>query len=217
MSDTQPSQPEDWRIGVGRDRRARTRARIIAAAFDLLGSENGLYTRIEDFAVAAGVSRPTFYNHFAGMEELREALSYEVTHDFLTAVTATIDAYDDPRERAVYAVRFYLHRARTDRRWAWSMVNLSANGFIFGVETYRQAEQTIREGIDAGVLPIPSSALGRDILLGGVLAAMGGMLREDLPENYPEQVAEHILGGLGVDWALARDLSARDLPQLAQE
>ncbi|MCP5397157.1 MAG: TetR/AcrR family transcriptional regulator [Sphingomonadaceae bacterium] len=207
--------PEDWRTGAGRDRRARTRAKIVAAAFELLGSEHGLYTRIEDFAQAAGVSRPTFYNHFAGMEELREALSYEVTHDFLTAVTETISANPDPCWRAATAIRFYLHRARTDQRWAWSMVNLSANGLIFGAETYRQAERTVEEGMAAGVLAIPSSALGRDLILGSTLAAIGAMLRQDLPEDYPEQVAEHILLGLGVEPGVARDVSRAGLPAQA--
>ena len=32
--------------------------------------------RIEDVATAANVTRATLYNHFKGMAELREALSY---------------------------------------------------------------------------------------------------------------------------------------------
>jgi AcrR family transcriptional regulator len=203
------------RAEIGRERRARTRAKIIAAAFDLFGEENGLHSRIEDVADRAGVTRPTFYNHFSGMEELREALTHEVTHDFLVAVTRTIEELPDPRMRAVIAIRFYLHRARADRRWAWSMINMSANGIIFGAETHRQAEETVREGIEAGVLTIPSSALGRDLILGSTLAAVAGMLREDLPPDYPEAVAEHILLGLGVPQAEARDLARLSLPPLA--
>lgn len=203
------------RAEIGRERRARTRARIIATAFELFGDENGLYSRIEDIAAKAGVTRPTFYNHFKGMDELRDALTREVTHDFLVAVTATISALLDPRARAAVAIRFYLHRARTDRRWAWSMVNMSANGIIFGAETHRQAEQTVREGIEAGVLRIPSSALGRDLILGSALAAVAAMLRESLPADYPEAIAEHILIGLGVPAADARAFARMPMPELA--
>lgn len=203
------------RAEIGRERRARTRAKIIAAAFDLFGEENGLHSRIEDVAGRAGVTRPTFYNHFSGMEELREALTHEVTHDFLVAVTRTIEELRDPRMRAVFAIRFYLHRARADRRWAWSMVNMSANGVIFGAETHRQAEQTVREGMEAGLLAIPSSAVGRDIVLGSTLAAVASMLREDLPDDYPEAVAGHILLGLGVPHAEAREFAHLPLPELA--
>lgn len=212
MADTQTDR--ERRLAVGAERRARTRAAILAAAFELFGHENGLFTRIEDIAKAAGVTRPTFYNHFSGMEDLREALSHEVTHDFLSAVTGAISAYDDPVLRAVFAMRFYIHRAREDRRWAWSMVNLSANGIIFGSETYRQAERTVREAMDAGAIAIPSSALGRDIILGGTLAAISATVREEVDADYAEQVARHIVLGLGADPIRAEAAASHQLPKL---
>lgn len=180
----------------------------------MFGDENGLYSRIEDIADKAGVTRPTFYNHFSGMDELREALAHEATHDFLIAVTSVISPMPDPRARAATAIRFYLHRARADRRWAWSMVNVSAAGIIFGAETYRQAEVTVVEGIDAGVFAIPSSALGRDLILGTALAAIAAMLRQQMPNDYPEQVAGHILLGLGVPHAKAKELAHLPMPDL---
>ena len=202
------------RLAIGAERRARTRTKILAAAFELFGHEQGLFARIEDIAKAAGVTRPTFYNHFSNMEELREALSHEVTHDFLTAVTCAISAYDDPVLRAVFAMRFYIHRAQQDRRWAWSMVNLSANGIIFGAETYRQAEVTVREAMDDGVIDIPSSALGRDLVLGGTLAAISATVREDVAPDYAEQMARHIVLGLGADPARANAAAEHRLPKL---
>ena len=186
------------RAEAGRERRARTRARIIAAAFEVFGDEKGLHARVEDVAATAGVTRATFYNHFADMAELRDALSFEVTHDFLKAVTATISRIPDARDRSALAIRFYLHRAQADRRWAWSMLNLSATGVIFGAETFQQAERTVREGIEEGVFPLPSVTLGRDLLLGTALAAMGSIVRGSVPEDYPEVVAASILHGLGV-------------------
>jgi AcrR family transcriptional regulator len=187
------------RAQAGRERRARTRARIIAAAFEVFGDEKGLHARAEDVAAKAGITRATFYNHFAGMAELRDALSFEATHDFLEAVTATISRIPDARDRSAIAIRFYLHRARADRRWAWSMLNLSATGVIFGAETFQQAERTVREGIEEGVYPLPSVTLGRDLLLGTTLAAMGSIVRGSVPEDYPEVVAASILYGLGVN------------------
>ncbi len=202
------------RAEIGRERRARTRAAIIAAAFEIFGDENGLFARIEDVVDQAGVTRATFYNHFNGMADLREALTHEVTHELLTSVTRTITPMPDARERASAAVRFYLMRARSDRRWGWSMLNLSASGLIFGAETYRQAQRTISEGIADGVFPIVSSQLGRDILLGTALAAMGSLVREVLPDDYPEAVAGHILHALGVELELARSIAHLPLPEL---
>ena len=188
----------DRRAEIGRERRVRTRAKIVAAAFEVFGEEAGLYARIEDVAEKAEVTRATFYNHFASMAELRDALTIEVTHDFLEAVTEAISDLPNARERSACAVRFYLRRARTDTRWAWSMINMSAAGLIFGAETFRQAEQTLREGVTEGVFDLPSVELGRDLLLGTTLAAMASIIRGDMPEDYPEAVAGRILFGLGV-------------------
>lgn len=202
------------RAGVGRERRARTRAKIVAAAFELFGSEEGLFTRIEDIAALAGVTRATFYNHFANMAELREAVTYEVTHDFLQSVNAATRLLKDPRERATTAIRLYLRRAREDRRWAWSMVNISANGTVFGAETYRQAELTVNEANEAGLLRLRNSALGRDLVLGTALAAMVSLLRGQADPDYPELVAGHILLGMGVPFDTAREVANRPLPPL---
>ena len=203
------------RAEIGRERRARTRAQIVAAAFELFGEEGGLYVRIEDIAAKAGVTRATFYNHFAGMAELRDALTYELTHDFLTAVSLTILELADPRAKAAVAFRFYLHRARADRSWAWSILNMSANGVLFGAETQRHAQETVREGMEAGVLSLAVSELGRDLFLGTAIAAIAAMLRENLPGDYPELVTEHILRGLGVPVEEARGFARMPMPRLA--
>ncbi len=211
---TKPLADAERRIEIGRERRARTRAKIIAAAFEIFGEENGLYARIEDIAGRAGITRPTFYNHFSGMPELRDAVTYELTHEFLTAVSHTISVLEDPRERASAAIRFYLARVRQDPKWAWSMINLSASGFIFGVETHREAEATVSAGLAAGTLVLPCSAIGRDIILGSSLAAMTTMLRFDPGEDYPIVMVQTILIAMGVPADQAFEISHRPLPPL---
>ncbi|MEH3107720.1 MAG: TetR/AcrR family transcriptional regulator [Sphingomonas fennica] len=202
------------RAEIGRARKARTRARILAAAFDLFGHEAGLFTTIDQVAAASGITRTTFYNHFTGMEGLREALTQEIAHDFLVAVTAALQTLPDPAERTAAAIRFYLARARTDGRWAWSMLNLSANGVIFGAETRAQAEETVREGMAGGRFDLADSAIGRDLTLGGTLAALGTQAREGTGADFAEQVAARILIGLGIAKAAADEIARRPLPAL---
>ncbi len=162
----------------------------------------------------AGVTRATFYNHFAGIVELHEALVSEVTHDFMLAVSEAAERMPDVREGSAVAVRLYLHRARKDPRWAWSMLSISASGSPFGQDTHRRAEQTLKDGIEKGFFPISSAPLGRDILLGSMLAAVGSMLTEQVPEDYPEEIASHILCALGVPINEARAIANRSLPAL---
>lgn len=188
----------------GDPRRARTRAKIIAAAFNLFGAETGVLVRIEDIAALAGVTRMTFYNHFASMAALREAVCFELTHDFLTSVTQTLATLDGPHERISTAVRMYLGRAVSDAAWARSILNLSSDGLPFGAETFREAEQTMREGIAAGVFQDVECALGRDLVLGTTLAAIATILRGQTGPEHAERVAAAILRGLGVKPEIAR-------------
>lgn len=203
------------RLELGRVRRAKTRAKVIAAAFELFGEEDGLYARIEDVSQRAGITRATFYDHFSGMAELRDAVTYEVTHDFLTGVTQTVSLLDDARERIAAAVRFYLHRVREVPGWGRSMINLSANGIIFGAETFRQAELTVVEAMAANQLAITDSAVGRDAILGTAIAAISTMLRDEKSADYPEQVVSVILIGLGISPQDATTIAHRALPELA--
>lgn len=200
------------RIEAGRRRRLQTRARIIAAAFDLFGDENGLLANVEKIADHAGVTRATFYNHFEGMLDLREALSHEVTHAFLVSVLNTVAGMTDTRERAAVSIRFFLRRAMSDTRWGWSMLNLSATGVIFGAETYVEASKTVCEGVENGGFPIVSSDLGIDILMGTSLAAMGRIVRRGVPDDYPEAIAGYILHALGVPYDEAKRIAHLPMP-----
>lgn len=205
------------RVEAGRKRRAKTRSKIIAAAFDIFGDEAGLQATVEDIAERAGVTRATFYNHFDGIMELREALSHEVTHHFLVSVVTTVWAMPDPIERSAASIRYYLRKAMDDRRWGWSMLNLSAFGAIFGAETYREAAITVAEGIERGAFPIVSAEVGIDILMGTSLAAMGRIVRQDTAEDYPEAVAGHILHALGVPFDEARRIAHLPLPEFSKD
>lgn len=204
----------EQRLEIGRRRRVQTRARIVSAAFELFGGETGLYASIEDITAAAGVTRATFYNHFNGMADLRNALSYEITHDFLEAVTALIAPIADPRVRASVAIRHYIERVRKDPSWGWSMINLSANGIFFGAETHDQCQRTVREGIESGHFSIRDSALGRDLVVGSALAAIATMLRGDASSDYAGAIVCQILVGLGVEPKVAQGITNQPLPPL---
>lgn len=202
------------RAQIGRERKARTRARILAVTFDIFGRENGLYARVEEVCETAALTRKTFYNHFSGMEELREALTWEVAHDFLMAVTASLDRMPDAGQRAAAAIRYFLERGRVNPRWAWSIVNLSANGVVFGAETFEQARKTVAEGIASGVFRPGDERTGRDLVLGATLSALFTQLREDTAEDYPAKVALAVLQGLGCSPAAAARFANLPLPPL---
>ncbi|MDF0546639.1 TetR/AcrR family transcriptional regulator [Sphingobium sp. H39-3-25] len=202
------------RAQIGAEKRARTRRVVLDAAFALLGRERGLMTRIEEILDVADISRGTFYNYFDSMEELFDALQYDLNHDFNTVVLQRINDMPFAAERAGFAIRYYLQRAREDSKWAWAMVHISAGGIIFGAETYRQAQITVEEGIAAGEFELTGPNSGRDILLGTTLAAMVTQLRNPPSDTYPASVARHVLRGMGVPKDRVEEIIHRPLPEL---
>jgi AcrR family transcriptional regulator len=214
-----PLPPEgklDRRVQLGEQRRAKTRARIISSAFELYGTEHGSQLRVEDVARRAGVTRATFYSYFNNLYELRETVAYELTHEIFARVVKTYQHIEDPAFQVACAIRYYLHKAKADRQWALSVVNISAHGKVFGTETFHRAEENVQEGLDAGRFKLWNSALGRDIVLGTCLAAMCTIIEQDTPDLYPEIVAGHVLMGLGLELDEARDLANAELPPLAE-
>ncbi len=217
MSDVAPRKrriDNERRAEIGRERKARTRAHILAITFDIYGRENGLHCRVEEVCEAAGITRQTFYNHFTGMDDLRDALTWEVAHDFLGAVTRALDTMPDAAQRMAAAIRYYLERGRADPRWAWSIVNLSAGGVVFGAETFAQARRTVVEGIASGAFTLSDERVGRDLVLGATLSALYTQLREATFDDYPKDVAHAVLVGLGCSVVIAATFARTSLPPL---
>jgi AcrR family transcriptional regulator len=194
-------------------RRERTRRRVLDAAFALMGHERGLAVRIEEICAEAGISRGTFYNYFSGLEALFDALSFDLSHAFNTAVLATMARMDSMAARTNAAMRYYLERARSNPNWGWAMVNISATGPLFGAETFASALATVEDGIALGEFAIEDARLGRDIILGTALAAMITQLREGTDADQPMRVARHVLRALGVPDDRVEAVIARPLPE----
>ncbi len=193
-------------------KRERTRKKILAAAFDLLGNEKGLTVRIEEICGAAEISRGTFYNYFTSLEQLFEILAIELSHDLNRALVSTFDETQSHADGANAAVQHYLDYAQRDPAWAWAMVHLSAFGPAFGGEAWDACYRAIDKGIEAGEFDLPDAGVGRDIMTGTVLATVRTMLRGGRPE--PRFVAHHLLRAFGVPDGRAREIADRPLPAL---
>jgi AcrR family transcriptional regulator len=200
------------RAQIGLERRTRTKAKILDAAFRALGRENGRLARIEQVTALARIARPTFYTYFSSMEELYAALSYDLSREFNSAVLGYCAQLRDRAEEAGAAIRYYLRKADRDHMWGWGMVNISLSGPIFGAETCAAAMSTVAEGIRSGVFKVGDANVGRDMMLGSTVAAMTTLLRGDVSADYPEAVAKHILIGLGVPAQRADRIASKPLP-----
>ncbi len=202
------------RAEIAAEKRNRTRALILVAAFRLIGEENGQFHRVEDFCSAAQVSRGTFYKYFAGIANLYTILADELSADFDAAVHRVMDEKVTSAARASAAVRYYLRAAMENSRWGWAMVHTSMGREIFGPDVSARAKATIEEGIASTEFGLSQAEMGKALLLGACLGGTLDILFGRATPSYPEQMAHSILLGLGVKAKLAKSVSQEPLPSL---
>jgi AcrR family transcriptional regulator len=82
----------------------RTRARILAAAADLVSARGAEELAMTTLARRAGVARATLYNYFPSAERVLEALVETQVTAFLRELDERLDAIRDPGERLGQAV-----------------------------------------------------------------------------------------------------------------
>ena len=204
----------ELRAELAAGKRRRRRASILLAAFRLIGEERGNFQRVEDFCTAAAISRGTFYNYFTGVEQLYETLANELSHDFDLAVHGVLKDLPSPAAQTAAAVRYYMRAAMDNPRWGWAMLHTSLGKDIFGPEVSERAKRTIQEGIDSGEFSVTSAELGKILLLGSGLAGILEIVRGRAEADVPEQIAQHVLMGLGVPAPKAAKLTVQPLPPL---
>ena len=66
------------RAQLGRDRRARSRRKLVEAARSLFSARALESIEVDEVASAAGLAKGTFYAHFQSLDELWAALAKEV-------------------------------------------------------------------------------------------------------------------------------------------
>lgn len=105
----------DFRTRTGQMRRARTRKRILTAAFDLFDQHGVGRVTIDQVRQAAGLSRGTFYNYFATYE----AMLIEIAQDITLQINKEQDVYiaEEPDNvlRMFRTMSYFLARAASDR------------------------------------------------------------------------------------------------------
>jgi AcrR family transcriptional regulator len=148
------------------DKRARTRARLIEAAAEVIGEKGYERASLEEVAARAGMTRGAIYGNFKSKDELLLAFvesrwrpiapvlkkGASLKAQLRIIAKATTKAADERRAMAVGALSFQIY-ALTHEEVRQHMAAMSA-------QIYRAMEKGLAEYIDEKDLPMP---LGRFI------------------------------------------------------
>ena len=106
------------RAEIGREKRARTRAQLVAAANSLFASQASESVTIDDVVRKAGVAKGTFYVHFDGLEALTAAVAEELVQTFDELLQPSRLSINDPALRIAFGCSSFINKALNDPRWA---------------------------------------------------------------------------------------------------
>jgi AcrR family transcriptional regulator len=195
-------------------RRARTRAKLVAAAGALFARQGVDNTRINEITEEADVGFGSFYNHF----ESKEAIVHAVLEETIAAQGAALEAVtahlDDPAETVAVAHRYFVNLALTDPNWAWLLIRLDLSHNIALAALGPHAERDLERGIRAGRFSVPDKRVAMFAAGGALLAVMRAVLDGQAPRNADRHHAEGVLRLLGLSPQDAAEVTGRPMPKV---
>ena len=202
------------RAEIGRERRAKSRARILEAARVLFASRSVASITVEDVTSQAGLSKGAFYSQFRTLDELRAVVAAELSAEFEDFLESNGLPVADPVARIAAGCAALLGEAQRDPGWG-ALIARGACSFP-GVWSAIQdrLKANLRLAQKEGRVAAFSIEVGLDLVFGIVLQAMRSASEARLsPPDVPD-VVHGILRALGVR-AEEADCALRQIDQAA--
>lgn len=207
--------PEDHRSRVGVEKRERMRLRLIESALQVFATKGSDVPVIEDVTAIAHVSRGTFYNYFRTNEELLDAVVNCLEHELIDLIELAIGTIADPAQRVANGVRLVLkttHEHHLLAKFATRVrIDRSSQPHV-GVE---RLIRDIQSGIAQGRFDISDARIGLSLVLGATQSAIYALNKgARLPTGFEDEIAFHVLLGLGVPKHDAKSLASEPIEPL---
>jgi AcrR family transcriptional regulator len=188
---------------------------MTAAAADLITERGVPGLRITEIAERAGVGAGSFYNHFASMDELVEAVVTDAVAALTRAITTKTSADQDPAEVVAVSMRRFVRLAYEAPDFARLIVEISHADAMLAAAVYPEGRRALREGIRRGRFDIPDLEITLITVLGGAFALMRLILAGDAGEAAEVPFVGQTLRGMGIPAGEALELASAPLPPLA--
>lgn len=201
------------RAEIGRLKRQRTSAAIIDVALTVIKERGMDEPTIDDFIVAAGVSRGTFYNHFATKDELMRAVSSYVADAIDARITPLFLGVKNPAQRISIAIREFIRISRERPEWGGVLARTLPSGSGWSEDMRRGVLKDIRSGVRMGQFTVPSVQSAAVIGIGALAMAIRTAALEKTPAHFAESIAMMTLQAMGMSLEDAGRIAKAPLPE----
>ena len=164
--------------GASTSRGRATRARLLAAAAELIAESGYASASVVAIAERTGVSAGALYRHFPSKVDLFSELFRLAAEDGLVAMHAAGDATGSYLERLDAVLSTYANRVLSNRRLSWALVyepvdpRLDADRLAYRRRYREQMAELIELAIEAGELPPQDPELAAAAVVGAMAEAL---------------------------------------------
>ncbi|MGP8122771.1 MAG: TetR/AcrR family transcriptional regulator [Xanthobacteraceae bacterium] len=197
------------RAEIGREKRARTRAQLVAAASALFARQAVESVTVDDVVREAGVAKGTFYVHFNDLRELTAAVADELLKAIDELLQPVRLSIDDPALRIAYGCSCFIDRALADPGWAGVTARMAAAAATVGEGARRRLLEDIRRYVKALPRGGISAELGLEVVVGIMLQVLNAIAEGRLSSGHREGALAAILRAIGLDARQVKSVLAR--------
>jgi AcrR family transcriptional regulator len=191
--------------------KAHTRTALQQAGRQLFAQSPVEAISIDAVVAAAGVSKGSFYNHFADRDDLVEAIVGDI-RGWLHNVVAATNAYEhDAARRVARAVCIFLRYALEDPEGAAVLARLHGRSLSVEAPYNAPLVADISNGLTSGRFRIATVESGTMLVIAIVQVGMLRLIAEPVPAfavAIGQQLTMMLLRGLGLESAEAEQLGA---------
>ena len=197
------------RAEIGREKRARTRAQLVAAANSLFASQAVESVTVDDVVREAGVAKGTFYVHFDSLEALTAAVAEELVQSFDELLQPSRLSLKEPALRIAYGCHSFIEKAINDSRWASLVARMAATAPKGGEIVWRRLFEDLQQFSKELPGSKASAELNLEIVIGIMLQLLRAMGEGRLRSLDREAVVNAILRAIGLNAGQAKSVLAR--------
>lgn len=203
----------EGRLPRGARARLKTRAKLIEAAYRVMGSKGVEQTAIADITEAADVGFGSFYNHFSTKRELAEAV-FAVRAVEISRLTDVIGRNEPDKALAIaYIQRVFLTKAKEDPLWGWFLIEAQIS-FRQMDETFaQQAAEHIQTGVDQERFDVECVQTAVRITFAALTTTMRALIQRKVKSSAVDETIGCLLRMYGLPGVEARRLAAKPLPR----
>jgi AcrR family transcriptional regulator len=213
MSD---SQSVNFRTRTGRQRRARTRASILAAALEVFDAKGIGRATVEDVREQAGLARGSFYNYFQTYEQMLKELAAEIARQLNAEQSERFEDLPNLAERLWSNVRYSILRVSSDRSCAEVLVRVTPLVGSLTDHMRAHAERDMQLSSKSGAIKVPSTNVALDLGYGLTTMMLRRALDTKTSKKDIEAAGLMLLRAYGVEEDEARRIAHSRAPTMPQ-